>query len=132
MTSTNINIGFSETRNSSRVLKPPGGGHTDIFGIREGNETQTPNKRKNHPPTTIDSCFVHNEPIKQNNTKNDVNEKEITNGNQNGVKTDVVDENTKPKEIKDIEVKENDEQKEAAAPPRRVRVPPGGFSSGLW
>lgn len=132
MTSTNINIGFSETKNSSRVLKPPGGGHSDIFGIREGNEMQTPNKRKNYPPTTINSCFVHEESTKPNNTKNE--KEEIANGNQNGTKTDVIiDENTEPKEINENkEEKEKSEQKEAVAPPRRARVPPGGYSSGLW
>lgn len=33
MTSTNIFKGFGgNEKNSSKVLKPPGGGHTDIFG----------------------------------------------------------------------------------------------------
>ncbi|GLH12270.1 Microtubule-associated protein Jupiter [Gryllus bimaculatus] len=33
MTSTNVNIGLrDESKNSSRVLKPPGGGTSDIFG----------------------------------------------------------------------------------------------------
>lgn len=31
MTSTEFSIGMSGERNSSRVLKPPGGGHTNIF-----------------------------------------------------------------------------------------------------
>lgn len=35
MTSTSFNIGMSGDRNSSRVLKPPGGGHTNIFGESE-------------------------------------------------------------------------------------------------
>lgn len=32
MTSTNIFTGMAGEKNSSRVLRPPGGGHTDIFG----------------------------------------------------------------------------------------------------
>lgn len=32
MTSTNIFTGMTGEKNSSRVLRPPGGGHTDIFG----------------------------------------------------------------------------------------------------
>lgn len=35
MTSTSFNIGMSSDRSSSRVLKPPGGGHTNIFGESE-------------------------------------------------------------------------------------------------
>ncbi|ENN75607.1 hypothetical protein YQE_07841, partial [Dendroctonus ponderosae] len=32
MTSTNIYQGMHDTKNSSKVMKPPGGAHTDIFG----------------------------------------------------------------------------------------------------
>lgn len=36
MTSTEFNIGLGGTgKNSSRVLKPPGGGHSNIFGEAE-------------------------------------------------------------------------------------------------
>lgn len=35
MTSTQYSIGMSGDRSSSRVLKPPGGGHTNIFGESE-------------------------------------------------------------------------------------------------
>ena len=35
MTSTQYNVGFTNERNSSRVLKPPGGGHTKIFDVEE-------------------------------------------------------------------------------------------------
>lgn len=130
MTSTGFNIGFAEQKNSSRVLKPPGGGHTDIFGIKESNEMQTPNKKRNQPPTTINSCFMHEEPMKPNNTKNE--NEDITNGNQNEGKTDI-DENTEPKVFNENkDEKEKTEQNETAVLPRRVRVPPGGFSSGLW
>ncbi|ENN79468.1 hypothetical protein YQE_04112, partial [Dendroctonus ponderosae] len=32
MTSTNVFQGMHGNKNSSKVIKPPGGGHTDIFG----------------------------------------------------------------------------------------------------
>lgn len=35
MTSTEFNIGLTGAKSSSRVLKPPGGGHTNIFGEAE-------------------------------------------------------------------------------------------------
>lgn len=43
MTSTQYSIGLSGDRNSSRVLKAPGGGHTNIFG--ESTEMHVPSPR---------------------------------------------------------------------------------------
>ncbi|KAJ8979893.1 hypothetical protein NQ317_017516 [Molorchus minor] len=129
MTSTNINIGFGEKKNSSRVLKPPGGGHADIFGIRGDNDVQTPARKKYHPSTTINSCFIQDEvtkPIEEEPKNGD-----LENGNQNGnIKTDEIDENTEP--TKHEAEKPKEEENKNPTPPRRVRVPPGGFSSGLW
>jgi len=51
MTSTNIHVGLDEgNRNSSKVLKPPGGGSSDIFGSAVPN---TPRSVKNHMASTI-------------------------------------------------------------------------------
>lgn len=98
MSSANINIGFSNDRNSSRVLKPPGGSHTDIFGV---GDLQT------HPKPQSD-------------------DKEVTAVNAietEGQKEDVTGKNSK----------ENEEKpKETESSTNRPRVPPGGFSSGLW
>ncbi|CAH1153743.1 unnamed protein product [Phaedon cochleariae] len=121
MTSTKFNIGLDEVKNSSRVLKPPGGGHTDIFGINGDNEFLTPNKRKNHP-SSITGCFTHEENVRTDNRTKD--EGDVKNGNG------AADENTKPNHDTEGEEKKHDENN--AAPARRVRVPPGGFSSGLW
>ncbi|KAL1502020.1 hypothetical protein ABEB36_007233 [Hypothenemus hampei] len=35
MTTTNVFSGLTGDKNSSKVLKPPGGGHSDIFGAPE-------------------------------------------------------------------------------------------------
>ncbi|KAG5873177.1 hypothetical protein JTB14_035231 [Gonioctena quinquepunctata] len=101
MTSTSFNIGMADSRNSSRVLKPPGGGHSDIFGIHDNHELSTPNKRKNQPQTSLNGCFAE-EAVKPQNI--------VTEQTNDGEK----------------------EKKEEPATSRRVRVPPGGFSSGLW
>ncbi|XP_037039222.1 microtubule-associated protein Jupiter-like isoform X2 [Bradysia coprophila] len=54
MTSTNIQIGLSEnSRNSSKVLKPPGGGSSDIFGHANGNTAATPRSNKGHMASNI-------------------------------------------------------------------------------
>ncbi|XP_072402093.1 uncharacterized protein [Diabrotica undecimpunctata] len=126
MTSTSFNIGLTEAKNSSRVLKPPGGGHTDIFGINGGTEITTPSKKKNVPPTTISSCFFQEDEKPRTIDQLDNNLGKESNGQTNG-NGNIIDENTAPTE----EIKE-DEKKNEAEPARRVRVPPGGFSSGLW
>ncbi|XP_055714391.1 microtubule-associated protein Jupiter isoform X13 [Phlebotomus papatasi] len=47
MTSTNFQIGFSENaKNSNKVLKPPGGGTSDIFGGESSMETPRSNKNR--------------------------------------------------------------------------------------
>lgn len=51
MTSTSFNVGLNDnTRSSSRVLRPPGGGHTDIFGGEP--EPQPPTPRRGPPPSS--------------------------------------------------------------------------------
>ncbi|XP_028128491.1 uncharacterized protein LOC114324818 [Diabrotica virgifera virgifera] len=95
MTSTSVNIGITGNKNSSRVLKPPGGGHTDIFGIKAASEIKIHDKQPNVQEKS-------NEPI--------------------------LDENT----IIPLQDSKNKDKKDIPEPPRRVRVPPGGFSSGLW
>ncbi|XP_019870294.1 jupiter microtubule associated homolog 2 [Aethina tumida] len=111
MTSTSYNVGLADSKNSSRVLKPPGGGHSDIFGIRsDPQELMTPSK-KNQPTSQISECFTHMDPPK-NNEKTE---------NEAGT----VDENVAPEEkIKKID--------EVEAPKARTRVPPGGYSTALW
>lgn len=53
MTSTSFNVGLNDnTRLSSRVLRPPGGGHTDIFG---GEPEPQQTGRRGPPASTIGS-----------------------------------------------------------------------------
>lgn len=123
MTSTSFSTGMNSSKNSSRVIKPPGGGHSDIFGIHDKGESCTPSKKKNVPEPSIKSCFMEEDiPKKNNDTVNGKNG-ELGNHEMNG-KRDIneTDESSKPK---------LDEKVESASL-RRQRVPPGGFSSGLW
>lgn len=127
MTSTNINVGI-EGRSSSRILKPPGGAHTDIFGKpQEKVEITTSRYSKQAQKSSINECFGYDRsPIaapKQVLMK-EINEPTKMEVSANGLKngsTPVEDENTKPAATVPV-------------PPttQRVRVPPGGFSSGLW
>lgn len=117
MTSTSINVGISDERKSSRVLKPPGGGHSDIFGVKE----EIPLPKKAQPPKSeISQCFAappFDKSAAQSENQNEGNK--TVSQNSNGTATD---ENTKPA----------GEEEKTVKPPQRVRVPPGGFSSGLW
>ncbi|XP_034249259.1 jupiter microtubule associated homolog 1-like isoform X2 [Thrips palmi] len=54
MTSTSFNVGLGEvSRNSSKVLKPPGGGSSDIFGVGAGEAQQSPRKVKQYMASNI-------------------------------------------------------------------------------
>ncbi|XP_014209594.1 microtubule-associated protein Jupiter isoform X2 [Copidosoma floridanum] len=55
MTSTGTFQGLSENRNSSKVLKPPGGGSSDIFGA--GSETNSPRRVKQHQQSQLGAFF---------------------------------------------------------------------------
>lgn len=116
MTSVNFNVGFSNERSSSRVLKPPGGGHTDIFGVsgdcHEQKKHQIENKSENEAASTA--------VIESNKTEGETNEQESLKQN---------DEEVNGKSSDDNKLKKDESQPEI---PKRTRVPPGGFSSGLW
>lgn len=98
MSSVNYNIGFSNQRNSSRVLKPPGGGHTDIFGVKDVQQQKEPEIEV--------AQSVHDEGANGNEKEPQKTEGVVV----------TTEENVKPKEDT----------------PKRMRQPPGGFSSGLW
>ncbi|XP_023024572.1 uncharacterized protein [Leptinotarsa decemlineata] len=99
MTSTNFNIGLTDNaRNSSRVLRPPGGGHTDIFGSAADPQ------------------------VKKDNGRNASSILEGTNAKT--VPPSPVKTPTGPPQL--------GSEPAAPQPSRTNRVPPGGFSSGLW
>ncbi|CAG9764311.1 unnamed protein product [Ceutorhynchus assimilis] len=105
MTSTNVFMGLAD-KNSSKVLKPPGGGHTDIFGAPEP-------------------------PVRKNNGRNASSILEGTNVDKPTTPTSPT---TPTKAAAPASVQEKTlPSPTQAAPPSRPRVPPGGHSSGpLW
>ncbi|KAF5289277.1 hypothetical protein FQR65_LT11898 [Abscondita terminalis] len=112
MSSTNIRIGI-DGKASSRVLKPPGGGHSDIFGATDRNDSNTGRIARQSQKSSISECFQY----KSTSIEQVIQENgDSTNGNENEpINTINNEENSKPMEK-----------------PSRVRVPPGGFSTSLW
>lgn len=117
MGSTEYSIGLSDEKSSSRVLKPPGGGHSDIFGSPE---------------------------VKANPPRPKYNQQNSS--NMNGV-MGTMDPNLKGNSAQpeSAQAAASDAPKAAGQPSAapasanqsdqsggRARVPPGGFSSGLW
>ncbi|XP_041983309.1 basic salivary proline-rich protein 4 [Aricia agestis] len=141
MTSTSFNVGLQDnTRLSSRVLRPPGGGHTDIFG---GEPEPTRGRRAGPPPASTNHTVGQGDiPAKPMNgaeapTQNGQEAKE-----QPQPQAQPQAEQPQPQpQAEQPQAKITPEAPKASPavtptektePPKRVRVPPGGFSSGLW
>lgn len=115
MTSAQYNVGFTNDRNSSRVLKPPGGGHTKIFGV---DDEEVTNRNTTSQKMHMKSSFSFEDDIKPAEKK----------AEQQG--------NGETASVSTCEVKKDEGGVEKPAElnsnQRRGRVPPGGFSTGFW
>lgn len=108
-------------KSSSRVLKPPGGGHSDIFG--------SPDTKPNHARPKYD----------QQNSSNISGALGTTDANDTCEKTARAMEQQQPKDGPDAAghnngttqngEKAHDEPQQTHG---RHRVPPGGYSTGFW
>merc|ERR1711915_1079873 len=102
-----------DSRNSSKVLRPPGGGSSDIFGLKEAPEESKDQEVPDQPTDTDDSS--NNEKVAENN--------------------DPVEEEPATEEPKQAETIEIPPPVQAPSPPVagvRGRIPPGGHSSGSF
>ncbi|KAL4089156.1 hypothetical protein QTP88_024222 [Uroleucon formosanum] len=67
MTSTNFNVGIGDIRrNTSKVLKPPGGGSSDIFGMTSCDEVN-PHKRGTNQKNLQSSIILGGQTPKHSN-----------------------------------------------------------------
>lgn len=122
MSSTEFNIGLnSASKTSSRVLKPPGGGHSDIFG--------SPDVRANPPRAKYN----------QQNSSNMNGVMGTTDPNKKVEQNQSYDEGQAPVENvkaaaqpKLAQGASNESTSQESQTGGRPRVPPGGFSTGLW
>lgn len=107
-------------KNSSRVLKPPGGGHHDIFGEPEKNLNKPRPKYDQQNSSNLNQCMNTTD---ANNLLEQVVQPDNGGSDNNGCK----DTPPMPRSQNNITGPPSEQ-----APPAKGRVPPGGFSSGLW
>ncbi|KAL1512932.1 hypothetical protein ABEB36_002431 [Hypothenemus hampei] len=172
----NVFVGFPEHRNSSRVLKPPGGGTSNIFG-QDIIPDIIPRKETKHRGSTIQDV-LRTETVTNNVTKDEEQtHTDVLEENESGslknidsipdvaakvsreieelkivekssiVETDsvknteilttetVIQQNANVKKgssIGDILNQDDILEKKKVKGQTHQRVPPGGYSSGLW
>lgn len=141
MTSTEFSIGMSGERNSSRVLKPPGGGHTNIFsGTAEAHVPSPRPKYDQQNSSNLNFCMNTVDPnIKVvEHTKHEVESKPAA----PAPVAAAAPAEAGPRSAASAPASNGNGNAAASAPPppqsdggqsRGSRVPPGGFSSGgFW
>ncbi|XP_017104318.2 uncharacterized protein [Drosophila bipectinata] len=118
MTSTELKIGLnSSARPSSRVLKPPGGGHTNIFSEPEVAVNAPRPKYNQQNSSNLNACMGSTD-------ANHAVEK---------LREEVVAHKEEAKSAPASQAKEPANKPAATNGESRGRVPPGGFSSGgFW
>jgi len=128
----NVGIGIESAKPGSRVLKPPGGGHSDIFA---------PPELKAHPPRAkydqqnsshLNEVMGTTDPnllLQKNRNDNQSKGVHYEDGGNNGG-DDGGHESSSGHE--NGAAPAGDKGDNGGAQQGRVRVPPGGFSAGFW
>lgn len=163
-----VNIGFTDNRNSSRVLKPPGGDTSDIFGVKELQRAEEVKRMKcdavdtvavpvaasqnnnNNNETEIKTIEIieggeEEKPEKEEVKKDSSNGEEVNNleidklsvvEETNSTNIEKTSEVIKQNSIKEILIETHTAVTETngngAIKRTKNRIPPGGYSSGLW
>lgn len=133
--SVSFTVGLTEdSRISSKVLKPPGGGSSDIFGFSSASDDKLTVKSKKYAPSQLslgDEVEEERKPIDLSDGASTPSHSSISNGSPN------TSEPTTPRSaaaagnpVTGEGYIGGSEKKEET--PRRQRVPPGGYSSKLW
>lgn len=123
MSSTEFNIGLSGSKNSSRVLKPPGGGHSDIFGVPDQRQINARPKYDQQNSSNLNFCMNTTDP----NVLVEQTKKQMESAANEGGVAAAGSTNGNARQPGNFMRQDQEPQ---AQP--KGRVPPGGFSSGLW
>uniref|UniRef100_A0A182MPP9 Microtubule-associated protein Jupiter n=1 Tax=Anopheles culicifacies TaxID=139723 RepID=A0A182MPP9_9DIPT len=131
MSSTNFNVGVAaESKPSSRVLKPPGGGHSDIFGGSEVRQNPPRPKNNQQNSSNMNAVMGTMDPNETLDTGKRTGAPSSTGG----------DSPSTPAQNGASAASSNgaslgggaDSNKPGSASNERARVPPGGHSQGFW
>jgi hypothetical protein len=125
-------------RFKTRVLKPPGGGSSDIFGAAP--EETSPRRMKAHNQSQLGSALFGdtngtdnmNFAVSPRSSKPDGNPVTGIGYASEAQKNGPAVQNGIASSKSSSSEKSNDTSPATAKPPARGRVPPGGYSSGLW
>lgn len=135
MSSTSFNVGISsETKMSSRVLKPPGGGHSNIFAPPE-ERTRAPRPKNNQQNSEM-MCEIMGKRPEAASEKKFTQEPSANGDSAPATTPEAV---SKPIDHTPVEGVSKSSDFFNSAPAEksdngsgRIKVPPGGFSSGFW
>ena len=109
-------------RTSSRVIKPPGGGHSDIFGAPEQKLTHARPKYDQQNSSNVCGALGTTDA----NDIAEANAREME-GKQNASKPADVE-----APVQNGASNKPEPAEQTQSPSGRGRVPPGGFSQGFW
>ncbi|XP_058064109.1 uncharacterized protein LOC131213902 [Anopheles bellator] len=124
--STSFNVGVAaEAKPSSRVLKPPGGGHSDIFG--ESDVRHNPPRPKNNQQNSSNMNAV----MGTTDPNETLEAKPATSPAATGQNGPHSTANGSSGPTGGASAAEMAKQ-QASSDNQRVRVPPGGHSAGFW
>lgn len=137
MTSTGTFQGLADGRNSSKVLKPPGGGSSDIFGA---GPDESPRRVKHHNQSQLGSALFgdgggstgSSSPETPRANKPDGNPVTGAGYMSDHQNNSVASHNGSSSASINGDSKSTTDSSPASTKQGRTRVPPGGFSSGLW
>uniref|UniRef100_A0A182QS54 Microtubule-associated protein Jupiter n=1 Tax=Anopheles farauti TaxID=69004 RepID=A0A182QS54_9DIPT len=127
MSSTNFNVGVAaESKPSSRVLKPPGGGHSDIFGSSD--VRQNPPRPKNNQQNSSNMNAVMGT-MDPNET---LDAGKRSGGGSVTAAAPPADSTATQNGASSSSNGGAESNKPSSATNDRPRVPPGGHSQGFW
>lgn len=122
MSSTEFNIGLGcASKTSSRVLKPPGGGHSDIFGA--------PDVKANPPRAKYNQQNSSNMNGVMGTTDPNIKLEHVEAHDQGPAPIECAKAAAQPKQAQGSSNESTPQESQTGG---RPRVPPGGFSTGLW
>ncbi|XP_049290272.1 jupiter microtubule associated homolog 1 [Anopheles funestus] len=134
MSSTNFNVGVAaESKPSSRVLKPPGGGHSDIFGATDVRQNPPRPKNNQQNSSNMNAVMGTMDPNETHDgSKRTTAAPSSTTGGDSASTPAQNGSATASSNGSSLGGGGAEASKPGSASSERARVPPGGHSQGFW